>query len=388
MNLDPPIPSSHVTLERLDPLAAAAARPVTTGAALLALTVPAVMITVRVDEITQPAWLVVAYAALFAAVWILLNRSHPTRPVWQTPSAQVFHVLLAIMLMASAASTLGANAMMRDDWGPIVVGILLVATTPYRPAREIALWTAVHTLICAVLGIVQSPFAVSDFPTLTYAVTGSVAVAVMGFTAAAYARSLTHSTQLWQTRAWHAAAAAAVDRRPGVARSVQQERVSLLNREVVPYLQRVVAADTLSEHDRDEARRLASSIRSLLVADVERSWAQLMLDELVATHPSVNIQARADDPENLGSRAVLERRTLMRALAVISLERLAATELDLYLSAPDGRLRVVWSVATPRTMVDARRALRSMIELIRGVTLRSSVHERAGRLVIECECGY
>lgn len=388
MNLDPPIPSSHVTLERLDPLAAAAARPVTTGAALLALAVPAVMITVRVDEITQPAWLVVAYAALFAAVWILLNRSHPTRPVWQTPSAQVFHVLLAIMLMASAASTLGANAMMRDDWGPIVVGILLVATTPYRPAREIALWTAVHTLICAVLGIVQSPFAVSDFPTLTYAVTGSVAVAVMGFTAAAYARSLTQSTQLWQTRAWHAAAAAAVDRRPGVARSVQQERVSLLNREVVPYLQRVVAADTLSEHDRDEARRLASSIRSLLVADVERSWAQLMLDELVATHPSVNIQARADDPENLGSRAVLERRTLMRALAVISLERLAATELDLHLSAPDGRLRVVWSVATPRTMVDARRALRSMIELIRGVTLRSSVHEHAGRLVIEFEYGY
>lgn len=388
MNLDPPIPSSHVTLERLDPLAAAAARPVTTGAALLALAVPTVMIAVRVHEITQPAWLVVAYAALFTAVWILLHRSHPTRPVWLTPSAQVFHVLLAIMLIASAASTQGANAMLRDDWGPLVVGILLVATTPYRPAREIALWTAVQTLLCAVLGIVQSPFAASDFPTLTYAVTGSVAVAVMGCTAAAYARSLTHSTQLWQTRAWQAAAAAAVDKRVGVARSVQQERVSLLNRDVVPYLQRVVASDTVSESDRDDARRLATSIRSLLVADVERSWAQLMLDDLVARHPRLNIQARADDPENLGARAVLERRTLVRALAAISVERLAATELDLHLSAPEGRLRVVWSVATPRPMADARRALRSMTELIRGVTLRSSVHEHAGRLVIEFDYGY
>jgi hypothetical protein len=388
VKLDPPIPSSHATLERLDPLAAAAARPVTTGAALLALAVPTVMIAVRIEEITQPAWLVVSYAALFAAVWILLNRSHPTRPVWPSPSAQVFHVLLAVMLITSAASTLGANAMIRDDWGPIVVGILLVATTPYRPAREIALWTVVHSLACAVLGIVQAPFAASHFPTLTYAVVGSVAVAVMGFTAAAYARSLNHSTQLWQTRAWQAASAAALENRGAVARSVQQQRVSLLNREVVPYLQRILEAETVSDADRDEARRLADSIRSLLVADVERPWAELMLDELVAKHPRLNIRAHADDPDDLGGHAVSERRTLLRALAAISLERLAASELDLHLSAPEGALRVVWSVTTPQPLTDARRALRSMLELIRGVTVRSHVHERAGRLVVEFEYGY
>ena len=388
MNLDPPIPSSHVTLERLDPLAAAAARPVTTGAAVLALAVPTAVIALRTHEITQPAWLVVSYAALFAAVVILLNRSHPTRPVWTAPSAQVFQVLLVIMLITSAASTLGANALVRDDWGPIAVGILLVATTPYRPAREIVLWTVVHSLICAAVAIVQEPFFATDFPVLTYAVAGSVAVAVMGFTAAAYARSLTHSTQLWQTRAWEAAAAAARENRGAVARSVQQQRVSLLNREVVPYLHRVVASPTVSDDDRDEARRLSDSIRTLLVADVERSWAQLMLDDLVAKHPQLNIRARADDPENRGGQAVLERRTLVRALAAISVERLAATELDLELSAPDGRLRVVWSITTPRSMTDARSALRSMIELIRGVTVRSHVYERAGRLVIEFEYGY
>lgn len=389
MNLDPPIPSSEVTLERLDPLSAAAARPVTTGAALLALTLPMLTLVTRTDEVTQPFWLIVAYAALAGAVWILLDRSRPTRTLWQPASAQVFQLLLMVMLVTAAASTAGANAQVRDDWAPLVVGVLLVASTPYRPAREIAFWTIVHTLVCAALGVVQSPSAVADVPTLIFAVTGSFSVAVMGFAAAAYARSLTSSTQLWHDRAWQsAAAAAALEHRSGVARSVQQQRVSLLNQEVVPYLQRVVAAESIADPDRDEARRLARSIRALLVADVEKTWAQLMLDDLVARHPRLNITAVADDPDDLGRRAVLERRTLLRALAALSLERLSATQLELRLSAPEGRLRVRWEVATPRPLRDARHELRSMLELIRGLTLSSSVHELAGRLVIEFEYGY
>ncbi len=388
MNLDPPIPSSEVTLERLDPLSAAAARPVTTGAALLALALPPITLLTRSHEVTQPLWLIVSFTALAGAVWLLLDRSRASRPLWQPASAQVFQVLLATVLVTSAASTAGANALIRDDWAPLVVGVLLVASTPYRPAREIVFWTVVHTLLCAALGIVQSSSASTDVPVLTLAVTGSFSVSVMGFAAAAYARSLNSSTQLWHDRAWQSAAAAAVEHRSGVARSVQQRRVSLLNREVVPYLQRVVAAESIGDDDRDEARRLARSIRTLLVTDVEKTWAQLMLDDLVARHPRLNITALADDPDDLGRRSVLERRTLLRALAAISVERLAATELALRLSAPEGRLAVQWIVATPRPLPDARRELRSMLELIRGLTLRSSVHEQPGRLVLEFEYGY
>lgn len=388
MNLDPPIPSAEVTLERLDPLSAAAARPVTHGAALLALAVPPLTLITRGHEITQPGWLAVSYLALLAGVWLLLDRSSATRPVWQQPSAQLLQVLLVVMVVTSAAATLGRNDALRDDWAPLVVGIMLVASTPYRPAREILFWTLVHTLLCAASGIVQSPFAVAEVPTLIFAVTGSFSVAVMGFAAAAYARSLNSSTRLWHDRAWQSAAAAAVEHRSGVARSVQQRRISVLNREVVPYLQRVLEADSVSDDDRDEARRLARSIRSLLVADVEKTWAQLMLDDLVARHPRLNITAVAEDPDDLGRRAVLESRTLLRALAAISLERLAATELELRLSASDGRLVVRWTVATPRPIADVRRELRSMLELIRGLTRHSSVHERPGRLVIEFTYGY
>ncbi len=384
LGLSPP----EVTLERLDPLSAAAARPVTTGAAALALAIPPLTVATRWSEIVQPLWLVVALAALIAAVWLMLDRSRLNRPVWRAPSAQLLQLLLVTMAVASALSTLGTNAYVRDNWAPLTIGIVLVALTPYRPARELALWATVHTLVCAVLGILQAPWAVSDAPTLAYAVTGSLPVAVLGFAAAAYARSLNGSIARWKERAWVAAAETAGRQRGSVARSVQQQRITTLNLEVVPYLSRAVDADELTDDDRDEARRLARSIRALLVAEIERGWAETMLDELVGRYPHLNIVARADDPGNAGGRAALEQRTLLRAIAELSIRRLAATELDLRLQSEEGRLQVRWLISTPRPTADARRELRGVIELIRGVTDRSRVFEQSGRIALEFEYGF
>ncbi|MDO9591122.1 MAG: hypothetical protein Q7J04_08280, partial [Microcella sp.] len=79
---------------------------------------------------------------------------------------------------------------------------------------------------------------------------------------------------------------------------------------------------------------------------------------------------------------------LLRAIAEVSIRRLAASELDLQLRAPDGRLRVRWSIATPRSFEMSRRELRGIIELVRGVTERSTVTRQSGRVVLEFEYGY
>lgn len=379
---------AEITLERLDPLSAAAARPVTTGAAILALAMPTIALASRWSEVAAPAWLAVSLLALIAAVWLLLDRSRVSRPVWRSPSAQTLQLLLMVMTVTSVLSTLGTNPAVRDDWAPLVTGIVLIALTPYRPAREIALWAVVHTLVCALLGMLHEPWAVTDVPTLTYAVSGSLPVAVLGFAAAAYARSLNGSIVRWQQRAWAAAEATAVDQRGSVARSVQQQRITTLNREAVPYLSRVVDADELTDGDRDEARRLARTIRALLVADVERGWAATLLDDLVGRHPRLNIVARADDPDDVGGAATLEQRTLLRAIGELSIRRLAATELDLSLRSNDGRLQVQWLISTPQPIDDALRELRGVIELVRGVTERSSVARSSGRIALEFEYGF
>lgn len=380
--------ASEITLERLDPLSAAAARPVTTGAAILALAIPLIAVATRWSEIVAPTWLVVSLLALIAAVWLMLDRSRVSRPVWRAPSAQTLQLLLIVMTVTSVLSTLGANQVVRDDWAPLVTGIVLIALTPYRPAREIALWAVVHTLVCAMLGMLQAPWAVTDVPTLTYAVTGSLPVAVLGFAAAAYARSLNGSIVRWQQRAWAAAEATAVDQRSSVARSVQQQRITTLNLEAVPYLSRVVDADELTDDDREEARRLARTIRALLVADVERGWAETLLEDLVVRHPRLNIVARADDPDDVGGAATLEQRTLLRAIGELSIRRLTATELDLRLRSHEGRLQVQWLISTPKPTADALHELRGVIELVRGVTERSSAARLPGRIALEFEYGF
>jgi len=384
----PELDPGEITLERLDPLSAAAARPVTTGAAVLIVAIPVVSILVKLDEIVQPAWLAVSFAALVAVAWLLLDRSRVYRPLWRGPSAQVLQLLLVVMTVASVMSTLTANSFLRDDWAPFVIGIVLIALTPYRPAREIAFWAAVHTLLCAMLGMMQAPWAVTDLPTLTFAVTGSLGVALLGFAAAAYARSLNGAIRRWLDHAWRAAEHAVVQQRTGVARSVQQQRITLLNREVVPYLSSIVGAPELDDDDRNEARRLARSIRSLLVADVERPWAQTLLDELTARHPQLNIEALADDPDNVGGVASLEQRTVVRAIADVSIRRLAATRVELGLRAPQGRLMVRCEITSPLSATDARRELRGLIEIVRGLTESSRVIEREGRIALEFEYGY
>ncbi len=386
--LAPALSPAEITLERLDPLSAAAARPVTTGAAILALAIPPIAVATRWSEVVAPAWLAASLLALVGAVWLMLDRSRVSRPVWKAPSAQALQLLLIVMTVTSVLSTLGANLAVRDDWAPLVTGIVLIALTPYRPEREIALWAVVHTLLCAMLGMLQAPWAVTDVPTLTYAVTGSLPVAALGFAAAAYAHSLNGSIVRWQRHAWAAAGATAVDQRGSVARSVQQQRITTLNREVVPYLSAVVDADELTDGDRDEARRLARAIRALLVADVERGWAATLLEDLVGRHPRLNIVARADDPHDVGSAATLEQRTLLRAIGELSIRRLAATEIDLRLRSHEGRLQVQWLIATPKPTADALRELRGVLELVRGVTERSSAARRDGRIALEFEYGF
>jgi hypothetical protein len=153
-------------------------------------------------------------------------------------------------------------------------------------------------------------------------------------------------------------------------------------------LSRVVDVSELSDDDIAEARRLAASIRGLLVADIERGWAATLLDEVARRHPHLNIVVHADDPDDLGSAASLEQRTLLRAIAEMSIRRLAATEIDLTLRAPVGRLTVLYSIMTPQSDSDALRELRGIVELVRGVTERSTVTSKQGRIALEFEYGY
>lgn len=379
-----------VVLERLDPLSAASARPITIALLTLALGLGLADSWVKYDQVSSPWALGVAVAALVAAAALLFDRSRLMRPRWTVRSALLLHVILEVMLAASVAATFTQNAQLRDDWAPIVIGLMLLALAPYRPPREIALWAVLHTAAAATWAIVQSPWALADVPTPVFGVTGSLPALTLGAAAAAYAYSFNDSVLKWRDRAWEAARSAARDRHDGVARSVQQQQVTMVNREVIPLLSRVAEdAYPLTEFDREDAIELSRRIRRVLVDAVERGWADHLLDELLERRGDDGCAATVDDAENLGRSASLELRTLIRALATEAILTLRASEVHLELRQTDaGALFVAVTVGSAASPAELRKALRSLIGVARGLAERCAARDEAGRLVLEFEYGH
>lgn len=379
---------ARVTTERIDPLSAVAARPVTWGILALALALPVLTLLSRGHEVTSHSAFALAIAAVAACEVIIINRARSHGPVFSTATAAVVYALLTVVLIAAAASTYTANAALRDDWAPVVVGFVLLALAPYRPAGELATSTSILTVIAMLLAVVQAPYTVSDVPLATFAVTGSNALTALGLAAAAYAYSMNRSILRWLDRAWRYAQQSAAEQRGGVARSVQQRRVSLVNQQVVPYLSRISSAETLTARDREEARELAQSIRALLVADVERGWAQSLLVEVASHVSGTPVRATADDPDDVGRRLTTAQRTLMRAIAMEAVERVHVSVIDLRIRALPTGTSVQWVFAAPAGGHGATRLLRPVLHLVRGLTHRSRVDAQAEAVTLEFEYGH
>lgn len=376
---------SFVTTERIDPLSAVAARPITAGILVLAVAMPLLTVLFRAGEITSPGAMGATILLVAAIATIILDRTRAHRAVFTRTWGVVLYLLLVGVLVLAAASTYGANALLRDDWAPLVAGLVLLALAPYRPAAELAAATTVLTAVAAVLAMLQAPFAATPVPLATFAVSGSSSLACLGFASAAYAYSMNGSILTWLDDAWQSAAAAVLAQRGGVARSVQQQRVSLMNRKVVPYLTRMAAAQRLTPEDRAEARELAQSIRAFLVADVQRGWAQNLLDELCSRAPDESVHGTADDPDDVGRRLSTAQRTLLRAIGIEAVERVRAPSIDLRIRATETAVQVRWTLAGLAAGGRSARMLTPTLHLVRGLTHRSRVDAQADSVTLEFE---
>jgi hypothetical protein len=106
--------------------------------------------------------------------------------------------------------------------------------------------------------------------------------------------------------------------RDGITRSVRQDRVMILGRDVLPFFSSVLERDTITPVDRATAREIADSIRSLMVAEADRTWLEVVAgDDGVALdrvgHAVVDLDGRA-------SWMVTDQRTALRALIVALLD--------------------------------------------------------------------
>ena len=308
------------TLQQRDPLAALVGRPISYFAAFGLPGYALVSSWSTRESIVHPGLAVAAVLILALAGVSLVWLSSPLRAPF-TARSLAYLVVLALLAFGVSAISMGENdAALRDDWGGPAVGLLILALAPYRPAKELAVAGVLSAILVGVVALVQAENFVAAFPPITFVVIATTPILALSFAAASFAHVLVRGLDRWNARARLAATELADERGRFIARSVQQDSVTILNQQVVPFLSELRDRNEVTEQTRSRARAIANVVRSSMVADVDRSWLDgLLADALAPGAAAGGATARPvslTDPAGLAEKMTTDERTALRALIV------------------------------------------------------------------------
>jgi hypothetical protein len=299
------------------------------------------------DEIVVPAAAVGALAALGAAGVVLVLASSPLRAPLTRWSVAGVVALGALASVLAAVASAGHNSMVRDDWASLAVGLLLVGLAPYRPALDLVVAGLASAVVLTAVVLVEREAFLTDVPVLVFVVVAVTPVLALSLAGASFSAAFTTLVERWIAGASSARQASADEFRSSVARSVQQDRVTILNRDVAPFFGEVVAAGAVTEADVERARRISADLRSTMVAEADRSWLEQVLAD-----PSTRVSGVVVDVGRAAGRMTAAHRTSLRALLVAFGESDAVLpdtvriELEQGLDAEEERVEARISVTT------------------------------------------
>jgi hypothetical protein len=352
--------------QQVDPLGALSSRPVTALAAVAAVAYATVSTVVTRDEIVVPAAAVGALAALGAAGVVLVLASSPLRAPLTRWSVAGVVALGALASVLAAVASAGHNSMVRDDWASLAVGLLLVGLAPYRPALDLVVAGLASAVVLTAVVLVEREAFLTDVPVLVFVVVAVTPVLALSLAGASFSAAFTTLVERWIAGASSARQASAEEFRSSVARSVQQDRVTILNRDVVPFFGEVVAAGTVTEADVERARRISADLRSTMVAEADRSWLEQVLAD-----PSTRVSGVVVDVGRAAGRMTAAHRTSLRALLVAFGESDAVLpdtvriELEQGLDAEEERVEARISVATASSESAVRHRFAPYLAVVR-----------------------
>jgi hypothetical protein len=360
----------RLTQQEADPIGGITAAPVVAIGAGLALATSVVLTIAHWSEVgsTWAALLaigLVAVAGLCAAIL-----ASPGRAPFRTESLWLVVALAGGAAIAEYVSTIGANRFLYDDFGPIVIGVMILSLAPFCTWVSLLLSGVVATAVLSILLIGSPSTTAIAAPIVTLVAVDSVAVLALSAAAAGYSWAIVAVTLSWQREANRAALRRDGELRAGIARSVQQSRVSVLGREVLPFLAGVMTADRISVADADRARELAEALRRALKAGIESTW----LDDLAATiRMSRGIPVSIDDPTEASDDLADDQRSALTALVTWLSEGGRSTGIHVSIELEVTRRRLVVTslngVAPP-----SRRELDRFIAVARAVSMRANGH--------------
>ena len=283
----------------------------------------AVVMTARsTPDIRFPAFALAGLAVLGLACLTVLFSSSPRRGRFTQHQHILVHVIMLVAISLAAVGEWGTNRYVRDDWWSVSFGLMLIAISHYRPSRELAVFGSASAVYLGVVVWMQTDVLVTDAPPHAFILVGVTPMLGMCYAAAAYGDTMVGALQRWRDNLGFTSASL-VDRfRQGISRSVQQDRVTILSRDVLPFFARVIAQDRIGEDDRARAHEIAESIRAVMVAEADRSWLESVVELAAGAGftTGLAVASQVVDPEALAAKMTADQRTILRALIVALFE--------------------------------------------------------------------
>jgi len=304
--------------QRLDPIGGLSAWPLAPVVAIIVVTYAVVATVSRPHEIQVSELAAAAVAALLIAAAVLVWSARPDLAPFSRTRAVVIVALGVVAHLLAAASTWQLNGMIQDDFATIGLGLLMLSLAPFRPWKEILVLGFSAAFVVGITAFAQSPFLGIQTPPALFAIVAMTQVLAPTLAAAAYSRQVVNSIHRWQTDARRSIRVRTEESRGLLAQSVVDHRLANLGADVLPFLADVLDRGSLTAADVKRARSLAFQVRRVLVAEVDHTWLDDLIDRerSALTERGLTALCVIADPERRATGFDSDQRAAVGALIV------------------------------------------------------------------------
>jgi hypothetical protein len=308
--------SPGLSYQQLDPVGSYGSRPITLVMSLGVVGLAAGATALSWPAVSDPPTAFLAIVATAIAALGITFWSSPLRAPFRWSGFLIVVASAGLSLVLSTLSTWNASTELDDQWAPITVGLILVQLSSYRPARELVAATVLGGILAGFVAVLHPTFGGSVLPPLVRVLDAALPLVALGAGATAYSAVLVRSLGRWYAQSGVGDRSDSAAVRERVVRAVHDDRVSILNHSVVPFLAGLLERDAVTEADRSHARSIADTIRSAMVADVDRSWLDSIMDHLALQREDSTVPGSevVQDPDRAASDMRTEQRIVIRAV--------------------------------------------------------------------------
>lgn len=314
-------PPRGTTALELDPLATISARGFLVVVTVVSLTCAIGLTATTVDQISSWPLAIAALVALAAGyAWFLRAAFRFDQGVTSDRYSIAF-ALVAVATVLNSLSCLGSNIVVRDDWGLVTIGLVVMAAAPFRTFAELGAYTAVAGGIAGLLAVLHGFVSLRDGIPLPVTVLVAIAPSLaLGLGSVAYARRLLHGIYAERLQQADDRDAQIDELRRAFVDDDVVGGIGSLRSDIVPFLARLRQSGTLTPADSARAAELAHTLHAAIAAsrtlDSLGDHVDLLIDE-----SGLSLRMHEDD------RATL--RTLLIALQQSALTRPGSVILEL-----------------------------------------------------------